>query len=297
MKLVKHAAQRGSPELRRSLARHSSFVRELTHYRCAPDPFKGDIPWKRVQEYAKEALDALHAAPDAQPVSTGPQLGRRIQGFGSEGGAASSSGMMGFGSESAGYNNYNTSYNNGGGGGGGILSGGGASSTYRAPLSPGGGGSGAGAVLDSISYGVKDLTDRAVGALTRPQHQRLGSIDSEDGVYGPGYGSQRPLMNVTSGGSGRLHGTGQLTRTPDVFGGSSSPTAAELSRETRLVERLCMPSGIRAAPSAEDLKSFVEAVAAMDGGAIAAALHQKLVSKICSIWLEILAITIMGRDF
>lgn len=272
LRLVKHAAQRGSPELRRSLARQSHLVRDLTHFKCAPDPFKGDIPWKRVQEYAKEALDALHAAPDAQQASPGPQLGRRIQGFGSEGGgAATSSGMMGFGSESAGYNNYSS--------GAGILSGGagGGSFSNRTPLGGGGagGGSGPGAVLESLSYGVKDLTDRAVGALTRPNHHRLGSIDSEDGVFGPGYGSSKPLM--TSGGGGQGF-PGQISRAPDANGGlSSSPTAAQLSRETRLVERLCTPSGMRAAPSAEDLKGFVAAVGEMDGGAIAAALHQKLV--------------------
>jgi len=63
LRLVKHIAQRGSPDFRRALARHSSAVRDLTAFRCAPDPFKGDIPWKRVQEYARESLEAIHAGP------------------------------------------------------------------------------------------------------------------------------------------------------------------------------------------------------------------------------------------
>jgi hypothetical protein len=75
LRLVKHAAQKGSPELRRALARYATAVRELTTFRCAPDPFKGDIPWKRVQEYAKEALDALHAAPAAQSAPASSPLG------------------------------------------------------------------------------------------------------------------------------------------------------------------------------------------------------------------------------
>lgn len=30
-----------------------------------PDAFKGDTVWKRVQEYAQEALNALHGEPEA----------------------------------------------------------------------------------------------------------------------------------------------------------------------------------------------------------------------------------------
>jgi predicted transcriptional regulator with HTH domain len=63
LKLVKHAALKGSSELKRSLNKLSPLIRELTHYRCAPDPFKGDIPWKKVQEYARDALETIHAAP------------------------------------------------------------------------------------------------------------------------------------------------------------------------------------------------------------------------------------------
>ncbi len=49
LKLVAHIGRRGGTELRRLMARHSGAVRELLHYRCEPDPFKGDTVWKRVQ--------------------------------------------------------------------------------------------------------------------------------------------------------------------------------------------------------------------------------------------------------
>ena len=49
LKLVTHIGRRGSPDLRRLMARASGAVRDLLHYRCDPDPFKGDTVWKRVQ--------------------------------------------------------------------------------------------------------------------------------------------------------------------------------------------------------------------------------------------------------
>lgn len=79
LKLVKYIAQKGSPEFQRGLNRLAPVIRELTHYTCAPDPFKGDIPWKRVQQYAKEALDVIH--------------------HGTMDGGSPGSGMVGFGSD------------------------------------------------------------------------------------------------------------------------------------------------------------------------------------------------------
>ncbi|KAI8114105.1 hypothetical protein M9434_002231 [Picochlorum sp. BPE23] len=79
LKLVKYIAQKGSPEFQRGLNRLAPVIRELTHYTCGPDPFKGDIPWKRVQQYAKEALDVIH--------------------HGGGDGGSSRSGMVGFGSD------------------------------------------------------------------------------------------------------------------------------------------------------------------------------------------------------
>ena len=76
LRLVKHACQRGSPELRRALAKQSAAVRELTSFRCPPDPFTGNLVWRRVQEAAAEALAAMHAAPEA-PAPTSAALGVR----------------------------------------------------------------------------------------------------------------------------------------------------------------------------------------------------------------------------
>lgn len=56
LKLVAHIGRKGSADLRRLMARHSSAVRDLLHFRCEPDPFKGDTVWKRVQ--ASELMNA-----------------------------------------------------------------------------------------------------------------------------------------------------------------------------------------------------------------------------------------------
>lgn len=85
LKLVKHAALKGSSQLKRSLNQLSPLIRELTHYRCAPDPFKGDIPWKKVQEYARDALEAIHAAPQSsQGHSVSEPQAARVRGHESE---------------------------------------------------------------------------------------------------------------------------------------------------------------------------------------------------------------------
>lgn len=70
LKLVTHIGRKGSSDLRRLMARRSGAVRDLLHYRCDPDPFKGDTVWKRVQEYAQEALNAIHGTPDSGVPAT-----------------------------------------------------------------------------------------------------------------------------------------------------------------------------------------------------------------------------------
>mgnify|MGYP001810711119 CR=1 FL=1 len=61
---------------------------------------------------------------------------------------------------------------------------------------------------------------------------------------------------------------------------SAAPAAAgdaQHALEQRLVDRLCTPAGLRAAPSGEDLRAFVEGLAPLDGPAVARLLQRKLV--------------------
>lgn len=103
LKLIKHMSQRGSVELQRALVRLSGRIKELQTFRCAPDAFKGDIPWKRVQEYAKEALEAIHAVKEGSETfgsrgsvtTISSSGGKRMEGFGSDSGGKGSSGGSG----------------------------------------------------------------------------------------------------------------------------------------------------------------------------------------------------------
>jgi len=93
LKLIKYMSLKGSGELQRALVRLSQQIKELQAYRCAPDAFKGDIPWKRVQEYAKEALESVHAVKDERN-----RWNEEREGFVHAGGMGSSRKMEGFGS-------------------------------------------------------------------------------------------------------------------------------------------------------------------------------------------------------
>lgn len=83
LRLIKHIALHGSGEFRRGLLRLSPVIRDLTHFTCAPDPFKGNIPWKRVQEGAREAMKVIHD--DGQSSDGGMSSHSRLEGYGRAG--------------------------------------------------------------------------------------------------------------------------------------------------------------------------------------------------------------------
>ncbi len=56
------------------------------------------------------------------------------------------------------------------------------------------------------------------------------------------------------------------------------PPATDGSEEAELVDALCTPGGLRAAPEREDLRLFVERIAAVNGTTVADLLRQKIVS-------------------
>jgi hypothetical protein len=45
-----------------------------------------------------------------------------------------------------------------------------------------------------------------------------------------------------------------------------------------VVEKICTPAGLRAAPDREDLQAFVEAVSSLDGNEVARLLQERMVS-------------------
>ena len=51
--------------------------------------------------------------------------------------------------------------------------------------------------------------------------------------------------------------------------------------EQQLVEDMCTPAGVRAQPTSESLKAFVENAASCNGTVIAQALQEKMVTTAC----------------
>ncbi|GAB4815066.1 hypothetical protein N2152v2_002112 [Parachlorella kessleri] len=288
LRAVRHLCTKGSPEFRRQMAKHSSVIRELTGFRCEPDPFKGDIPWKRVQQLAQEALASLHggsegAGPSSGPTMTSSSLGGRIQGFGSDaagaysspgtgsgggglGSASRSSGrMVGFGSDSL------RSSGGGGSAQGGFSSGGGlggfsssrvaGASGYTAVSSGaggrvGGGGGGQG-LLGSFSSGVQSLR----ASMSRaPQDSLL----AEDGYSG------------ANGDAGGDYGRGAVPPGAGAAAAAAAAAGGSQQQEARAVDKVCTPAGLRAAPDREDLQAFVEAVSSLDGREVARLLQERM---------------------
>jgi len=76
--VLKHLCQYGNDELRMSLQRHNEAVRACSTFRGPPDPLRGDAPYVRVHEAAKEAMTAIYG-PSLRPATTH----RAMPGFGS----------------------------------------------------------------------------------------------------------------------------------------------------------------------------------------------------------------------
>lgn len=276
LRLVKESYLKGSSELRRALTRElSSLVRELIHFRCAPDAFKGDIPWKRVQQAAREALDTLHAAPGTHSATkTSNTLGSRIQGFGSD--SQNRSNMVGFGSDS-----YSGGASYGETPASGLLTANGADRTNT------------GSMMGSFSSSFREIKDRAVGSMTRSQHTRLASNDSID------LHSREPLQGWGNDGhvykeqfSPSSTGPQLESKSQSNIGSSlspslqgSEPTMARATAEDKLVQRICQPKGVRATPSTEELRTFSRAAIKLNGKKIGIALQKVFES---GSWQEIL---------
>ena len=90
--------------------------------------------------------------------------------------------------------------------------------------------------------------------------QGAGGYDSD----GPGHSRSSSFHGLSGGDTGR----------PVSF---SRPPAADGSEEAALVDAMCTPGGLRAAPERDDLRLFVENIAAVNGTTVAELLRDKMV--------------------
>ena len=188
---------------------------------------------------------------------TPPLLQGRIQGFGSEaaGGYSGGGSMMGFGSESAG------GYSGGGGGGG---SSGRMVGFDSADVMQSG--------MQAISSGMRTLSGGRYDDYSSAQldggSAYSGGYSGTSSRTGGGGLSQGPIIQA---------GAVAAAATPASSGTAAGGGGAGGAAEQRAVDRICTPAGLRTAPSREDLRAFVDAIASLDGTAVALLLQRKLV--------------------
>lgn len=80
--------------------------------------------------------------------------------------------------------------------------------------------------------------------------------------------SAAPLPGGLGGGAGLQRGCSS----------GAGTSAGAGSQEARVVDKVCTPAGLRAAPDREDLRAFVEAVSSLDGQEVARLLQDRMVS-------------------
>lgn len=93
LQVVKQVSKGGRGEFRRSMQRHAEHIKACLQFRGPPDPLKGDEPYRRVRDTAKEALEAVY---------DNSSVGHAGAGHGAAGGAVGAGRITGFSSEEAG---------------------------------------------------------------------------------------------------------------------------------------------------------------------------------------------------
>ncbi|DBA95962.1 TPA: hypothetical protein ACH3X1_001480 [Trebouxia sp. C0004] len=275
LRLIKHVSNKGASEYRRAICKQAKEIRELTHYKGDPDPFKGDVLNQKVRDAAKETLDAIFQATDTNysSNSTKPTLTNRIQGFGSTNSEPAQSSI----SSSS---NNNSSSN---GGGGGMVGFGNPRFDSSSTNKSSGNNSG---VNKWLPASVANKLD----SLSMLPKDRAGGLRFE-GNHGYSSGEDSPQRHSSSNTYTRpsLPQDPQrppLTSTP-IYG-QSYPQASPSGRsgdEAHLVDDMCTPGGLRAQPDREDLRLFVENAASLNGTTVAELLQTKMES---GSWQEVL---------
>eukprot|EP00898_Chlorokybus_atmophyticus_P005885 jgi/Chlat1/6298/Chrsp44S05879 len=241
---------RGDPTFRREMQRHAGAVRALVHYKGVQDELRGDAPNKAVREAAQEAVKAMF---DSEPAQSTAQSSNVARGR-----------IQGFGSSEYGASPKNTS-------------------SYQGP--------------DSKSSGMIGFGN------TRFDNDRPASTSSRSGAttsrqwpsWGAANGGDSSHNSVRGSTTDQLYGAGSPQYSPkQQHGGvSTSAVAAGIEpgvEEARLVTTITAPGGVRAQPSQEALRSFLQTAATLDGAALASELQSKLESSNWQVRLRALCV-------
>eukprot|EP00629_Pelagomonadales_sp_RCC1024_P009352 CAMPEP_0119264170 /NCGR_PEP_ID=MMETSP1329-20130426/3325_1 /TAXON_ID=114041 /ORGANISM="Genus nov. species nov., Strain RCC1024" /LENGTH=208 /DNA_ID=CAMNT_0007263915 /DNA_START=114 /DNA_END=737 /DNA_ORIENTATION=+ len=82
--IIRHVCDNGAPAFRKDLCRQLPAIKDCLHFTGPPDALRGDDPYRRVREAAREAVEAVTHDPGGGGGA--PGLGRRMEGFAGDGG-------------------------------------------------------------------------------------------------------------------------------------------------------------------------------------------------------------------
>ncbi|KAA6426541.1 MAG: VHS domain-containing protein [Trebouxia sp. A1-2] len=280
LRLIKHVSNKGASEYRRAICKQAKEIRELTHYKGDPDPFKGDVLNQKVRDAAKETLDAIFQATDTNysSNSTKPTLTNRIQGFGStnssEPAQSSTSSRGNLGNYSGGFSSSSNNNNSSNGGGGGMVGFGNPRFDSSSSNNSSGNSSG---VNKWLPASVANKLD----SLSMLPKDRAGGLRFE-GNHGYSSGEDSPQRHSSS----HTYTHPNLPQDPQRAPLTSTPTygqsysqaspSGRSGDEAHLVDDMCTPGGLRAQPDREDLRLFVENAASLNGTTVAELLQAKM---------------------
>jgi hypothetical protein len=289
LKILKHLVQKGHDSFKTDLQRRTDEIRTCMSFKGQPDQLHGDTYNAAVRTLAAELMEVpssrshtylfcpavspghptlTSAAPSSllssQPSGkvlfdssdTGP---RSAPG---EGPSVIKSSNTGISSAPAGLSQYEATHDpSGNGNGGGRYVGFGSHSGAPPPKQ---------SVGQRIVAGAKQAQ---TAALTKIDTYRKRDDESSD--YNRAVGL--PPTSVDSGGSSGYTAPAVPNFRPlGGDGGTTAPVSIDTAYESRLVDEITMPAGVRAAPQKPQLRTFVSQCSSLDSYKIATLLGEKL---------------------
>lgn len=250
LRFIKYAAGKGGSDFKREIQRQAAVMKALFHYKGQLDALKGDALNKAVRDMAHEAVSAIFGTEET--TSRMEDVGKRIQGFGSsnydsrpreEEKKSVLTGLVGFGSQTIKQSlemiqNYNH---------------------YSGP------GSATGNNRSSFSSGTyrsQGLRRSLTSERDKPfQKEGEWNVRDAEAGEGPPASSKEHSNSKSEVSNGR----------GDYEHGSSESTV-----ESRLLDSLTTPGGIRLNPTRETLQAFTTTAQNLDAANLVNSLEIKL---------------------
>lgn len=251
LRFIKYAAGKGGSDFKREMQRQAAVIKSYFHYKGQLDALKGDALNKAVRDTAHEAVSAIFGTEET--TSRMEDVGKRIQGFGSsnydsrpreEEKKSVLTELVGFGSQTIKQSleklqNYN-SYSGSGSGNNRTPS---LSGTYR---------------TQGLRRSLTAEREKSFQKEEREQWNVRGA-EADSGVPTPSSKDNSSFKSEVSNGRGSYE-DGKMDNTV----------------ESRLLDSLTTPGGIRLHPTRETLQAFTTTAQNLDAANLVNSLENKL---------------------